>query len=129
MNPIVDESNLKVLLLTDSDGFAGTERHILDLAKGLRVQGVTVAVACPEPSPLGDGLNREGLPHVVMQKGGLYDRAAIHMLRDLLVSGKFDILPSHNGRTALIAALAVKSAGRGYLVATQHFVRNWVHDG
>lgn len=122
MNPIVDRSNLKVLLLTDSDGFAGTERHILDLAKGLRAQGVNIAVACPEPSLLSEGLKREGLPHVVMQKGGPYDRAAIHRLRDLLASGKFDILHSHNGRTALIAALAVRSARRGFLVTTQHFI-------
>ena len=122
MKSTADKNNLKVLLLTDSDAFAGTERHILDLAKGLRAQGVNVAVACPEPSLLGDSLEREGVPHVVIQKGGRFDRTAIHLLRDLLVSGKFDILHSHNGRTAWIAALAVRSARRGFLVATQHFI-------
>jgi glycosyltransferase involved in cell wall biosynthesis len=112
----------RVLLFTDSDAFAGTERHILDLACGLRAQRVEVSVACPEPSILADHLHRDDLPHVAIQKAGTWDRAAIRTLRQLLVFGKIDIIHAHNGRTALIAAMAVRSAGRGQCVATQHFI-------
>ena len=112
----------RVLLFTDSDAFAGTERHILDLACGLRARQIEVSVACPDPSILAGHLRHEGLPHVAIQKGGIWDRAATRMLRELLVTRKIDIIHAHNGRTALSAALAVRSAKRGQCVATQHFI-------
>ena len=43
---------MRTLLLTDADVFAGTERHIADLAASLVGQRVDVAVICPAPSPL-----------------------------------------------------------------------------
>jgi glycosyltransferase involved in cell wall biosynthesis len=111
-----------VLLFTDADVFAGTERHILALARGLRDRGLRVSVACPEPSLLGEKLAAEGIAHVVVQKRGLYDRAAVRTLRGLLREGCVDVVHAHNGRTTLTAALAVSSAGRGACVATQHFI-------
>lgn len=38
---------LKIALFTDADVFAGTERHILDLALALRDEGCAVEIACP----------------------------------------------------------------------------------
>ena len=113
---------MRVALLTDSIAFAGTERHILDLAIGLRDRNVDVALACPEPSALGVHLAAHQLRQIAMQKGGIYDRAAIRMLADRLRRGELDVLHSHNGRTALIAAHAVRAARRGACVATQHFI-------
>jgi glycosyltransferase involved in cell wall biosynthesis len=43
-------------------------------------------------------------------------------LARLLKTGAVDILHAHNGRTALLAAVAVRLAGRGRAVATQHFL-------
>ena len=113
---------MKIALLTDSDVFAGTERHIHDLAIGLRDTGHSVLVACPEPSALGDRMRSLGIEHVTLQKGKMWDKPAIAVLCELLQSGRADILHAHNGRTALSAVLAIRRAGIGRCVATQHFI-------
>ena len=115
-------SNLRVLLYTDADTFAGTERHMLDLARSLSILGIAVTLACPEPSALREAALKETLPVCAIQKHGLIDRVAVKRLRDLLRSGEIDIVHAHNGRTALIAALAARRAGRGRCVMTQHFL-------
>ena len=112
----------RVALFTDADVFAGTERHMLDLARGLRAQGADVSVACPTPAPLAEKAGAEGFRIVPVQKRGLVDRAAVETVRGLLRSGEIEIVHAHNGRTALTSALAVTLAGRGVLVATQHFL-------
>lgn len=113
---------LRVLLLTDADVFAGTERHMLDLARGLRAAGADVSLACPLPSPLADAARVEAFAVIAVPKQGLVDRNAVRILRGLLQEGRVDILHAHNGRTALIAALAVTQARRGQCVMTQHFL-------
>ena len=40
----------RVCLYTDSDVFAGTEAHILDLAQGMKRLGVPVRIAAPIPA-------------------------------------------------------------------------------
>jgi glycosyltransferase involved in cell wall biosynthesis len=112
----------RVLLFTDSDVFAGTERHILELAEGLRAGAVPVKIACPLPSVLAERATASGLPLVTIQKGGLLDFAAIRILKGLLRSGEIDLIHAHNGRTGLSAAIATAQAGLGASVATQHFI-------
>lgn len=112
----------RVLLFTDADVFAGTERHMLDLARALRDEGVAVCVACPVPSPLADKARGGKIEVVPIAKRGLLDWTAVRMLRRLLRSGRIDIIHAHNGRTALSSALAVRLARRGRAVATQHFL-------
>jgi len=114
---------LRVVLFTDADVFAGTERHMLDLARGLRAAGAAVTLACPSPSALEDAARKEDLPFLMIQKHGLLDRAAVRTLARLLKSGEADIVHAHNGRTALAAAVAVRRAGRGRCVMTQHFLQ------
>lgn len=110
---------LRVALFTDSAVFAGTERHMLDLALGLRAEGVEVRLACPCPSVLAQRATEEGLPVMnIPMRGG----AAIRVLARLLKTGAVDLVHAHNGRTALLAAVAVRLAGRGRAVATQHFL-------
>jgi glycosyltransferase involved in cell wall biosynthesis len=111
-----------VLLFTDADVFAGTERHILDLADGLRSQAVRVQVACPKPSPLAAKVEALGINVIAIPKRGLIDRSAARQLRQLLRDGAIDLIHSHNGRTSLIAAMAVRSAKKGHCIATQHFL-------
>jgi glycosyltransferase involved in cell wall biosynthesis len=111
---------MRIALLTDSNVFAGTERHMLDLAFGLRAAGIEVRLACPRPSVLAE--RAEGLPVMTVGKRGLLDYAAIRAVAAPLTTGAIDLVHAHNGRTALLAALAVKFAGRGRAVATQHFL-------
>jgi glycosyltransferase involved in cell wall biosynthesis len=113
---------MRVALFTDSDAFAGTERHIADLALGLRGQGVDVSIACPAASPLADRARASGVNLVAIEKRGFIDRSAARILRRLLNDGTLDLVHSHNGRTALAAAMAVNGAKRGACVTTQHFL-------
>ncbi len=113
---------LRVVLLTDSDEFAGTERHMLDLARGLSALGVGITLACPSPAKLENAARRESLPTLTIPKHGLVDWGAARTLARRLKSGQTNIVHAHNGRTALAAALAVRLAGRGRCVMTQHFL-------
>lgn len=113
---------LRVLLLTDADVFAGTERHMLDLARGLRALGTDVSLACPAPSPLARAAQDSSFPVVAIAKQGLVDLGAVRILRRLLREGRVEIVHAHNGRTALAAALAVLLARRGQCIMTQHFL-------
>lgn len=113
---------MKVALFTDSDVFAGTERHMYDLAIALREQGVGVKVACPTPSPLAEKASAHGIDVIDIPKKGFVDFSAAGRLKSLLRSGEIDVVHAHNGRTALSAAMAVRRSGKGRCVATQHFL-------
>jgi glycosyltransferase involved in cell wall biosynthesis len=116
-------SPIKVTLFTDADVFAGTERHMFDLACALKIEGLQATIACPTPAPLADKAAAVGIDVIPIQKGGLIDWAAVRTLRRLLKSNAVDIIHAHNGRTALSAALAVALARRGRCIATQHFLQ------
>jgi len=95
---------------------------MLDLARGLRAAGAIPSIACPRVSVLGDRARAEGIEHIAIEKGGFIDRAAIGILRQKLRAREIDVIHAHNGRSALSAALAVRLAGRGSYVLTQHFL-------
>jgi glycosyltransferase involved in cell wall biosynthesis len=116
------DGKMRVLLLTDADAFAGTERHMLDLAIALREVGVLPTLSCPAGAPLAQRGAKVGLTNLAIEKGGLVDWRAVGLLRHALKDNQFDILHAHNGRTHLSAALAILLARRGSLVFTQHFI-------
>jgi len=113
---------VRICLLTDADVFAGTERHMLTLACGLRAIGVEAHLAAPSPSVLEEQAQSVSIPFLAIAKHGLIDKKAIGILRSKLQDGTFDIVHAHNGRTALQAAIAVRLAGRGHCITTQHFL-------
>ena len=112
--------NSKILLLNDTNNWAGTESHILDLATALRAQNAEVSIACPPRSALAQ--RALAIPIVPFNINKLVDLRAIRQLARLLKSGRADVLHAHNGRTQLHGALAVAAARRGALVWTQHFI-------
>jgi glycosyltransferase involved in cell wall biosynthesis len=112
----------RVLLLTDADVFAGTERHILSLACALRQEGVTVHIGCPAPSPLAERAGEEKIPVIAIPKRGSIDRQAARLLRGLIRRGDLQIIHAHNGRTALAGAIALRGLRQGKLVISQHFL-------
>ncbi|HWE03301.1 MAG TPA: glycosyltransferase family 4 protein [Tepidisphaeraceae bacterium] len=119
----MNDSRFRVLLLTDADMFAGTERHMLDLAVGLRDVGILPAVGCPTQSPIAERAEKVGVPVVGIKKSALRDWNAVRTLVGLLNADLIDVIHSHNGRTALSGAIATTIANRGVLVATQHFLK------
>lgn len=113
---------MRILLFTDADVFAGTERHMLDLALALREAGHVATLACPRGAALEKRAKVEGLPILAIEKGGLLDWRAIRVIARRLRSGKFDIVHAHNGRTHLSTVMATLMARRGVAVFTQHFI-------
>ena len=113
---------LRVALFTDSDVFAGTERHMLDLAVGLLARGVDVRIACPVPGALAAKAKAAAIPVIDIPKRGAIDFNAIKTIKRLLKSGELDLVHSHNGRTALATAIARRLAKNGRCVTTQHFL-------
>ena len=113
---------MKIALLTDSDVFAGTERHMLDLGVELRSLGVEPILVCPASGELAKRGREESLPVFGLEKHAGIDVGAVRQLGRWLAAGEFDLVHAHNGRTALQASLAVSVAKRGALVTTQHFL-------
>ena len=114
---------MRIALLTDSASFAGTERHMLDLAGGLVGQGIEVTLCCPAQSALAERGRRAGhTVEFIEKRGRILDLAAARQLAAMLRSRKIDLLHAHNSRTALASVMAVLLAGRGHAVATQHFI-------
>lgn len=114
---------LRVALFTDADVFAGTERHLIHLAQGLKVHGIEVSVACPAGSPVATMAANGQMNVIRIEKCGLVDGIAIGTLSRHLRRGDLDIVHAHNGRTAFLSALARTLARRGRIIATQHFLK------
>jgi len=115
--------DMKVAMYTDSDVFAGTERHILELSEGLRELGVSVGIACPAKSPLAEMSGERELTVFPIEKSRVMGFGAVPRICGLLRSGEINVIHSHNGKTALAATVAVSWAGKGCSVFTQHFVQ------
>jgi glycosyltransferase involved in cell wall biosynthesis len=117
---------MHILQLTDADVFAGTERLMLELSASLADHGVQATLGCPPVSPLAERGPTEKIPIFPVglprqPKGGRADATTIQRLRKAFREKQFDIVHVHNGRSALIAALA--GAGKTVpMVMTQHFL-------
>ena len=109
---------MRVLLLIDTNAFAGTERHMLDLAQGLIDLGCLPQIGCPATSSLGEHAAVIGFPVIPISD---FAHTVLRLAR-LLRSGAIDIIHAHNGRSKLAAVAAAWLARRGGVVATQHFL-------
>lgn len=113
---------MKIALLTDSDVFAGTERHMLDLAVELRALGDEPILVCPTAGALARRGRTENLRVLGMEKRRAIDPRIVLQLTALWRDGECEVIHAHNGRMALHAALAKTMTRRGTLVTTQHFL-------
>ncbi len=115
--------SMKIGLFTDCTNFAGTERHMLDLACALRAGGEEAEIICPPDAILAERAAREGVPVFALSCAGkLGLLAALPKLRRAARAGRWEVLHTHNGRTTLLAALALRGGNGTTLVTTQHFV-------
>jgi glycosyltransferase involved in cell wall biosynthesis len=113
---------VRILLLTDSDAFAGTEQHMLTLAVALRNAGQEVYVGSPEASPLSVRCASVGISTVSINKRGAIDIAATFLCARHICKERIDVLHVHNARTALIASFVKVIIPRIKVVFTQHFI-------
>jgi glycosyltransferase involved in cell wall biosynthesis len=113
---------MNILLLTDSDAFAGTEQHMLTLAVALQNQQQQVYVGCPSGSPLETRCLDSGVSTAKIEKNGAFDCKAVLDLGAFVKQNYVSVVHVHNGRTALIARLAKFLCPTIKVVFTQHFI-------
>src|SRR5262245_19916464 len=107
---------MNIALITDADVFAGTEKHMLDLALSLKNvrSDITATLLCPADSPLDRRAREAGLKVENIPRGlGLVDITLLGRLWRMLRQGRYEILHAHNGRCALHATLASMLSRRG----------------
>ena len=110
---------MRVLLVVSSSRLAGTERHVVELAVGLRAAGVEAEVAC---EPGGDGLDsvlaRREVPVHPLDLRARSRAGSVLRLASLI--RRFDVVHAHLTVAAAAAALAGALSGRP-VVETRHF--------
>lgn len=112
---------LRVALVTDADIFAGTERHILDLALALRKVGVEAVIACPTDSAVARRASLLGMETITVPRHN-FPLTMVPALAHGLRYGYLDVVHAHNGVSKVMCSAALALASRGSAVSTQHFV-------
>lgn len=114
----------KVLLLQDTLNYAGTEAHVLTLAKNLAVHtDVSPIIGVTSDGELHRRCATGNIPFVVLPKtSGMFNLAGIIAVAKILRKREVDVVHAHNGRTSLAAVCAKLLARKGQVVLTQHFI-------
>ncbi len=113
----------RVLHCLDTDGFAGTEQHVLTLLRAQAALGLETALVCREDNVDFVRRAREIADAKIFARSALPLRKAIPALRAQIRAWQPDILHAHNGSTMLQCAIAAGRSGNApRSVATQHFV-------
>ena len=117
-------SGLKVLLLQDTTNYAGTEAHVLTLAKNLaKHTAVSPVIGITAGGELHRRCAATGIPYRVLPKTpGMFNIAGIVAVAAMLRNREVDVIHAHNGRTSLVAICAKLLTRRGKVVLTQHFI-------
>ena len=117
-------SGLNVLLLQDTTNYAGTEAHVLTLAKNLaKHTAVLPLVGVTAGGELHRRCDAGNVPFSVLPKTpGMFNMAGIIAVAKMLRSREVDVVHAHNGRTSLVAVCAKLLMRRGKVVLTQHFI-------
>lgn len=113
---------MKILLLTDSDAFAGTEQHMLSLATALSREGQLVYVGSPSGSPLAKRCEASGIKTLAVEKKGVVDLGAVAACVRHIRRESIDVLHVHNARMALVASIVRLFVQSIKIVFTQHFI-------
>lgn len=120
----MQDSGLKVLLLQDTTNYAGTEAHVLTLAKNLaKHTAVLPLVGVTAGGELHRRCDAGKIPyHVLPKTPGMFNLAGIIAVAKRLRNWEVDVVHAHNGRTSLVAVCAKLLARKGSVVLTQHFI-------
>jgi glycosyltransferase involved in cell wall biosynthesis len=120
----MQSSALKVLLLQDTTNYAGTEAHVLTLAKNLaKHTDVSTIVGVTSGGELHMRCAAANIPYRVLPKTpGMFNLAGINAVAKMLRNREVDVAHAHNGRTSLVAVCAKLLTRKGRVVLTQHFI-------
>jgi glycosyltransferase involved in cell wall biosynthesis len=120
----MQRSPLKVLLLQDTTNYAGTEAHVLTLAKNLEEHtDVSPIVGVTKGGELEMRCAAGNISYRVLQKTrGIINLAGMVAVTKMLRKREVDVVHAHNGRTSLVAVCAKLFSRTGQVVVTQHFI-------
>lgn len=118
---------MRILLVTDSLDVGGSERHVVDLAAALSVQGHDVKFACSESGPLRPELDGIGVPIHVLTRKLVKRRLSLSYangLRRLVRDGNLDIVHAHGHASAVASTIATLGTAVP-VVVTEHSEATW----
>jgi len=116
---------LRVALAVGLGRIAGTERHVLELARAFDRKEVEVTVIVFSAGPLVDKLRSEGFPVTVLRKRARFDPFLVIRLALLFRGGSFDIVHGHPERLACLAAKLARVPG---VIMTYHLLGSQASD-
>ena len=121
---------LRILLVCDSLGIGGAERHVVCLAAALKRRGHDVTVACSREGPLSSDLDASGIGVRILSDRLIKRRVSIsytRLLTELVGGSGFDIVHAHMHASAAAAAVAC-ARNSVPLVITEHSEASWRDD-
>lgn len=106
---------MRVLFYTSTPEWSGSVRAFAAAAAGLTARGWQVVFACPAGSAVEERLPYDRYAVVPLPPGGSAARQAAR-LRRLIVDHLIEVVFVHTELEQVVAAMAVRSAGRGAIV-------------
>lgn len=116
---------LKVALAVGRGRIAGTERHVLELARAFDRTEVDITVLVFSGGELVEKLRSEGFPVTVLRKGARLDPLLLIRLTSFFRRASFDVVHGHPER---IACLGAKLAGVPAVLMTYHLLGSQASD-
>jgi glycosyltransferase involved in cell wall biosynthesis len=124
------ELRLRILIVCDSLGIGGAERHVVGLAAALKRHGHNVTIACSSAGPLGADVLAAGIALRGLSEDLVKRRVSISYTRalaGLVGEGRFDLVHAHMHASAASAAIAC-ARNDVPLVITEHSEAIWRDD-
>jgi glycosyltransferase involved in cell wall biosynthesis len=101
-------------------GWAGSERYLADITRGLLRRGHDVTVACA-PGTLFEQRCREyGFPHIHLKMRRFGDWPQVPRFVVAYASGRYQVVHTHHGKDLLVPAFAARIARVPAVVMTKH---------
>ena len=125
---------MKIAICSMGELFGGVERHILDLCRFYRRQGLPPPlVLLFHDRELARVLRAEGIDPVIVRGRGRYDPALVGRVAGLLAGAGIDVVHAHGYKATIVAGLAAGKAGcraikteHGRLEAGRNRPLDWV---
>lgn len=112
---------MRILHISSAKNFGGGEKHLVDLAQGLKTRGHEVFLAVPEDSPILEKLENFSDENVLRLKiKNSADIFAARQITRFVRENKIEIVHAHAAKDYLPTSLAVRFAPQANLVLTRH---------
>lgn len=112
---------MKILQISSAKNFGGGEKHLVDLAFGLKNRGHEVFLAVPNGSPItekSENFPEENILRVKIKNSS--DILAAVKIAKFIKQNKIEIVHTHAAKDYLPASVAVRIAKTAKLVLTRH---------